>query len=80
MAGHVDGYPAHAAFSLVLGASHGAPATSRKADVVVAAYQAATVAAKLLKPDMKGGEVSEAVSKVVESFGCKAIECLSSCV
>lgn len=46
---HIDGFIAVAAFTTVVGASAEKPATGRKADAVVAAYNCSQAALRLLR-------------------------------
>lgn len=51
---HIDGFPAIAAHTLIVGASTHTKATGRKADAVLAAHFASELALRLVKP---GNEV-----------------------
>lgn len=73
MGGHIDGYIAVVAHSLVVGASKEEPVTGPAADVMHAAYQAASVALRLVVPGGENEAVTEAVQKVAESYKCKPI-------
>lgn len=73
MGGHIDGYIAVVAHSLVVGASKEEPITGIKADVIHAAYQAAQVALRLVVPGGENEAVTDAVQKVSESYKCKPI-------
>lgn len=73
MGGHIDGYIAVVAHSLIVGASKENPATGSAADVMNAAYEAASVALRLVVPGGENEAVTEAVSKVAESYKCKPI-------
>jgi len=48
--------------------------TGRKADVLTAAWLASEAAIRLVKPGNKNFAVTNAVSKIAEAFGCKAME------
>ena len=48
--------------------------TGRKADVLTAAWLASEAAIRLVKPGLKNYAVTDAVSKIVEAFGCKPLE------
>ena len=48
--------------------------TGRKADVVLAAYNALEVALRLAKPNNKNTEVTEAIQKIAETYNCKPIQ------
>ncbi|ESO96493.1 hypothetical protein LOTGIDRAFT_115903 [Lottia gigantea] len=70
----IDGYIAVAAHTIVVGASPENKVKGRKADVVLAAYNAAQVALRLVKPGNENSVVTEAIQKVADSFDCKPIE------
>ena len=53
---HVDGFPAVAGHTLVIGASPDKKVAGRRADVIMAAHYAAEAMLRLVKP---GGEVSD---------------------
>lgn len=71
---HIDGYAAVLAHSFVVGASKDNKVTGRKADVIMAAHLASEAATRLVRPANENYKVSEAVSKIAESFKCKPIE------
>lgn len=71
---HVDGYIAVVAHTHVIGASKDNPVTGKMADAMLAAYYASEVASRLVKPTSISYQVTDAVQKVAESFGCKPIE------
>ncbi|CRL02215.1 CLUMA_CG015415, isoform A [Clunio marinus] len=71
---HIDGYIAVVAFTLVVGASLEKKVKGRKADVILAAYNAAQATLRLVKNGKGNYEVTEAVQKIAESFKCKPIE------
>lgn len=73
MGGHIDGYIAVVAHSLVVGASKENPITGPAADVMHAAHQAASVALRLVVPGGENEAVTDAVQKVAESYKCKPI-------
>jgi curved DNA binding protein len=76
---HIDGYAAVSAETIVVGASAENPVTGRRADVIKAAYNAAEAAMRLVKAGNKNWTVTEAVSKVADAYGCKAVEGMLSC-
>lgn len=55
---HLDGHIALVAHTVVLGASAAAPVTGPAADVMTAAYKAAEIALRLIKPGNKNTQVS----------------------
>jgi len=71
---HVDGFIAVAAHTFVVGASKDKKATGRKADVILAAYNAAEAALRLLKPGSSNYAITEAIDKIAESYKCKPVE------
>lgn len=73
MGGHIDGYIAVVAHSLVVGATKENPITGPAADVMNAAHQAASVALRLVVPGGENEAVTSAVQKVAESYKCKPI-------
>lgn len=73
MGGHIDGYIAVVAHSLVVGATKETPITGPAADVMHAAYQAASVALRLVIPGGENDVVTETVQKVAESYKCKPV-------
>lgn len=73
MGGHIDGYIAVVAHSLIVGASKENPVTGPAADCMHAAYQAAQVALRLVVPGGENEPVTEAVQKVAESYKCKPV-------
>ena len=52
----------------------GGEVTGRKADVLMAAHLASEAAIRLIKPGGKNWDVTDAVQKIAESFGCKPCE------
>ncbi|XP_052397383.1 proliferation-associated protein 2G4 isoform X2 [Carassius gibelio] len=71
---HVDGFISNIAHSIVVGASKDAPVTGRKADVIKAAHLCAEAALRLVKPGNQNTQVTEAWSKIAQSFKCMAVE------
>lgn len=66
---HVDGYIAVLAHTVVLGKNSG-----RAVDAMLAAHYCAEAALRLVKPGVENTTVTDCVSKISESFGCKAVE------
>jgi curved DNA binding protein len=71
---HIDGYISTAAHTVIATANRDAAVTGRKADVICAAHYAAECAHRLIKPGKKNTEVTEAIAKVAEIFGCQPME------
>merc|ERR1719502_940574 len=68
---HVDGYIAVVAHTVVCG---GAESKDRKADVQMAAWQAAECAVRMFKAGAKNHEITEMIAKVAESYKCSPVE------
>lgn len=73
MGGHIDGFIAVVAHSLIVGATKENPVTGPAANVLHAAYQAASVALRLVVPGGENDVVTETVQKVAESYKCKPV-------
>ena len=71
---HIDGFASISAETLIVGATEAEPATGRAADVVKAAWHAAEIAMRLIKPGEKNWTVTETVTKVAGAWGCKPVE------
>lgn len=71
---HIDGFITVAAHTLVVGASAEKKVTGRKADVILAAYNASQIALRLLKSGKGNYAVTESIQKIAESYKCKPIE------
>ncbi|KAF8604681.1 proliferation-associated protein 1 [Ceratobasidium sp. AG-I] len=76
---HIDGFASVSAETLIVGATEAEPATGRAADVVKAAWHAAEIAMRLIKPGEKNWTVTETVTKVAGAWGCKPVEGMLSC-
>ena len=72
---HIDGYIALSAHTVVVGhvPNPSAPVTGPRANVIHAAWTAANVAAKLIRPGNTNAQVTEAIKKITEAYGVKAI-------
>jgi len=71
---HIDGFIAGVAHTVVVGASKENKITGRKADVLLAAYYAAEIAQRLVKPGNNNTQVTEIVQKVAKEFNCTPVE------
>lgn len=71
---HIDGFIAVTAYTVVVGATADNKVKGRKADVILAAYNASQAAIRLLKNGGGNYAVTEAVQKVSEVYKCKPIE------
>lgn len=75
---HIDGFPAFVAHSVVVGACAEKKVTGRKADVMWAAYNAAEVAVRMLKPGTTNHEITEAIRITTKCYDCKPIQNMAS--
>ncbi|BFZ54521.1 hypothetical protein PYCC9005_001558 [Savitreella phatthalungensis] len=67
----IDGFGSILGDTFVVG---GGEISGRKADVIAAAHLASEAAIRLIKPGGKNWDVTDAVQKIAESFGCKPCE------
>jgi len=67
---HVDGYIAVVAHTVILSEAK----KSRSVDAMLAAHYCAEAALRLVKPGVENTAVTDVVTKISESFGCKAVE------
>ncbi|XP_060564713.1 proliferation-associated protein 2G4-like, partial [Ruditapes philippinarum] len=70
----IDGFIAVVAHTLVVGASESNKVTGRKADVMMAAVNAAEIALRMVKPGAENYTVTDGIQRVAEAFKCKPIE------
>jgi len=75
---HIDGFPAFSAHSVVVGASKDNQVTGRKADVMHAAYNAAQVALRMLKPGNVNREITKVIQRTTKSYDCVPIQNMAS--
>lgn len=71
---HIDGFIAVVAYTMVVGATVEKKVKGRKADVILAAYNAAQASLRTLKVGKTNAGVTESVQKIAESYKCKPIE------
>jgi len=71
MACHLDGFIAAAAHTVIVG---GEPVEDKKADVIMAAWNAAEAALRLVQVGNTNTQVTEAFSKIAEDFKCKPMQ------
>ncbi len=67
----IDGFGSILGDTIIVG---GQEIDGRKADVLMAAHLASEAAIRLIKPGGKNWDVTDAVQKIAESFGCKPCE------
>jgi len=71
MACHIDGYIAAAGHSLIVG---GDQVEDRRADVIMAAWNAAEAAVRLVQVGNTNTQVTETFTKIADEFGCKPLQ------
>jgi len=71
MACQIDGYIAAAAHTVIVG---GDSVDDRRADVIMAAWQASEAALRLMQVGNKNTQVTEAFSKIAGDFNCKPVQ------
>jgi len=69
----IDGFISQAATTVIVGSAEAAT-TGRAADVICAAYYAAEIAHRLVRPGATNLEVTAAIAKVAEVFKCSPVE------
>lgn len=69
---HIDGFAGIAAFTMVIG--NNGCAEGRKADVIMAAHHAMQGAQRIIKEGATNTEVTEAMNKICEEYGCHMVE------
>jgi len=74
---HIDGFIALVAHTVGVVDKDGV-LEGKKAEVVLAAYNAIQAALRLLKPGNRNNDVTEAIGKIVTSYGCNPVECVLS--
>jgi curved DNA binding protein len=70
---HIDGYIACVAHSTIATAGK-ETIEGRKADVICAAWHAADVALKLMRPGKTNQDVSEAIGQIATAYKCNPVE------
>ena len=68
---HFDGYSSNAATTVVVGDG---PVTGRKADVILAAWNAFQAAQRKIGEAFTNTGVTEVIQQVAEEFKCNAVE------
>lgn len=70
---HLDGFIAQAAHTIVVG-DQATKVTGKKADVILAAYNAMLAAQRTIKEQGTNTQVTQAIAKVAEAFGVNPLE------
>ena len=68
---HFDGFAANAATTVIVGDK---PVDGRKADVMLAAWNAFQAAQRVIKEAATNNEVTEAIAKACEAYECNPVE------
>lgn len=71
---HLDGYIAVVAGTHVVGATKENPVTGRKADAIMAAYNASEIALRMIRPGGSSKDITDAIQAVTADFDCRPIE------
>ena len=71
---HLDGFIAQAAHTIVVSADPASKVTGKKAEVILAAYNAMLAAQRTIKHQGTNSQVTEAIAKVAEAFGVNPLE------
>jgi curved DNA binding protein len=71
---HLDGFIAQAAHTVVVSADPTSKVSGKKAEVVLAAYNAFLAAQRLIKEQGTNSSVTKAIAKVCEEFGVNPVE------
>ncbi|KAF9979226.1 Proliferation-associated protein 2G4 [Actinomortierella ambigua] len=70
----IDGYGSIAATTIVVGASKENPIKGKQADVLMAAYQSAEAAVRLIRAGNVNNVVTDHVHRIATAYGCKPVE------
>jgi len=73
LAVHIDGFIAMGAHTISIGGKD-AVVEGKKAEVVLAAYNAIQAALRMLKPGHKNNDVTEIIGKIASAYGCNPVE------
>jgi len=71
---HIDGFIAQVAHTVVVSSDPKKVVEGRKADVILAAYNALQAAVRTITPGATNNQVTDVVAKVAESYKCNPIE------
>lgn len=75
---HIDGFPAFGAHTVVVGANKDSKVTGRQADVMWAAYNAAQITLRMLKPGNINREITKVIQKTTKAYNCVPIQNMAS--
>jgi methionine aminopeptidase len=71
---HLDGFVAQCAHTIVVSADPKSKVSGKKADVILAAYNAMQAAQRMIKEGSTNNSVTEMISKVCSEFGVNPVE------
>jgi methionine aminopeptidase len=71
---HLDGFVAQAAHTIVVSSSPDAKVIGRKAETILAAYNAFRAAQRLIKEQGTNNKVSQTIAKIAEQFETNPVE------
>lgn len=71
---HVDGFVVVAADTFLLGEAGPMAASGKQGDVLAAAYTAAELAVRMLRPGTKNGDITDMISKVADDYKVNAVQ------
>ncbi|XP_038073152.1 proliferation-associated protein 2G4-like [Patiria miniata] len=74
MGGHIDGFIAVVAQTIVIGASADNKVMGRKADVIQAAYTCSEAALRKIKPGVQNYDITKLFQTIGESFECQPVQ------
>ncbi len=74
----IDGFPSIIGETLIVGVSAEAPATGKKADLVVGAWKASEAVIRTFTPKHRNWDVTSIVDKVAKEFGLTPLESMLS--
>jgi methionine aminopeptidase len=71
---HLDGFVAQAAHTTVVSADPASKVSGKKAEVILAAYNAMQAAQRMIKEGGSNNSVTEVIAKVCEEYGVNPVE------
>lgn len=71
---HLDGFVAQAAHTIVVSADPASKVSGKKAEVILAAYNAMQAAQRMIKEGGSNNSVTEMIAKVCEEYGVNPVE------
>lgn len=71
---HLDGFVAQAAHTIIVSADPTSKVSGKKAEVILAAYNAMQAAQRMIKEGGSNNSVTEVIAKVCEEYGVNPVE------